>query len=135
LSVPVVLAKRPWQFSVAYTLIDSFHDAVFFIDLAALTDPQLVPTAVASALGLMVQGQDPLAGLVAFIGDKKLLLVLDNCEHVIGVAAALAERIVSEAPQARILATSREALRVESEHVQLDRRETSSSARTRAAIP
>src|ERR1700689_5450825 len=119
LSVAVVLAKRPWQFSVAYTLIDSFHDAVFFIDLAALTDPQLVPTAVASALGLMVQGQDPLAGLVAFIGDKKLLLVLDNCEHVIGVAAALAERIVSEAPQAHILATSREALRVEGEHVHL----------------
>src|ERR1700723_870804 len=119
LSVPVVLAKRPWQFSVAYTLIDSFHDAVFFIDLAALTDPQLVPTAVASALGLMVQSQDPLAGLVAFIGDKKLLLVLDSCEHVIGVAAALAERIVSEAPQAHILATSREALQVESEHVHL----------------
>jgi predicted ATPase len=92
---------------------------VFFIDLAALTDPQLVPTAVASALGLMVQSQDPLAGLLAFIGDTKILLVLDNCEHVIGVAAALAERVVSEARQAHILATSREALGVESEHVHL----------------
>jgi predicted ATPase len=100
-------------------LVDGFHDAVFFIDLAALTDPQLVPTAVASALGLMVQSQDPLAGLLAFIGDRKILLVLDNCEHVIGVAAALAERVVSEARQAHILATSREALRVESEHVHL----------------
>src|SRR3984885_3661320 len=116
---PGGVGKTTVAISVAYTLIDSFHDAVFFIDLAALTDPQLVPTAVASALGLMVQSQDPLAGLVAFIGDKKLLLVLDNCEHVIGVAAALAERIVSEAPQAHILATSREALRVESEHVHL----------------
>jgi predicted ATPase/DNA-binding winged helix-turn-helix (wHTH) protein len=116
---PGGVGKTTVAISVAYTLIDSFHDAVFFIDLAALTDPQLVPTAVASALGLMVQSQDPLAGLVAFIGDKKLLLVLDNCEHVIGVAAALAERIVSEVPQAHILATSREALRVESEHVHL----------------
>ena len=116
---PGGVGKTTVAISVAYTLIDSFHDAVFFIDLAALTDPQLVPTAVASALGFMVQTQDPLAGLVAFIGDKKLLLVLDNCEHVIGVAAALAERIVSEAPQAHILATSREALRVQSEHVHL----------------
>jgi predicted ATPase/DNA-binding winged helix-turn-helix (wHTH) protein len=113
------VGKTTVAISVAYTLIDDFHDAVFFIDLAALTDPQLVPTAVASALGLMVQSQDPLAGLVAFIGDKKLLLVLDNCEHVIGVAAALTERIVSEAPQAHILTTSREAFQVESEHVHL----------------
>jgi predicted ATPase len=67
----------------------------------------------------MVQTQDPLVSLLAFIGDKKILLVLDSCEHVIGVAAALAERVVSEAPQAHILATSREALRVEGEHVHL----------------
>jgi predicted ATPase/DNA-binding winged helix-turn-helix (wHTH) protein len=113
------VGKTTVAISVAYTLIDGFHDAVFFIDLAALTDPQLVPTAVASALGLMVQSQDPLAGLLAFIGEKKLLLVLDNCEHVIDVAAALAERIVNEAPQAHILATSRESLRVASEHIHL----------------
>src|SRR5271154_887057 len=114
---PRGIGKTTVAISVAHTLIDGFHDAVFFIDLAALTDPQLVPTAVASALGLTVQTQDPLVGLLAFIGDSKILLVLDNCEHVISVAAALAERVVSEAPQAHILATSREALRVEGEHV------------------
>src|SRR5277367_1795484 len=113
------VGKTTVAISVAHTLVDGFHDAVFFVDLAALTDPQLVPTAVASALGFMVQTQDPLVSLLAFIGDKKVLLVLDNCEHVIGVAAALAERVVSEAPQAHILATSREALRVEGEHVHL----------------
>jgi predicted ATPase/DNA-binding winged helix-turn-helix (wHTH) protein len=113
------VGKTTVAISVAYTLNDGFHDAVFFIDLAALTDPQLVPTAVASALGFMVQSQDPLAGLLAFIGDRKILLVLDNCEHVIGVAAALAERLVGEAPQAHVLATSREALRVAGEHVHL----------------
>src|ERR1700751_4235296 len=116
---PGGVGKTTVAISVAHTLVDGFHDAVFLIDLAALTDPQLVPTAVASALGLMVQTQDPLAGLLAFIGDKKLLLVLDNCEHVIGVAAALAERLVGEAPQAHVLATSREALRVEGEYVHL----------------
>src|ERR1700722_5061616 len=116
---PGGVGKTTVAISVAHTLVDGFHDAVFFIDLAALTDPQLVPTAVASALGLMVQTQDPLLGLLTLIGDRKILLVLDNCEHVIGVVAALAERVVSEAPQAHILATSREALRVEGEHVHL----------------
>src|SRR6202012_4483401 len=57
--------------------------------------------------------------LLAFLGDRRVLLLLDNCEHVIDAAAALAEPVVSEAPQAHILATSREALRVEGEHVHL----------------
>ncbi len=116
---PGGVGKTTVVISVAYTLVDEFHDAIFFIDLAALTDPHLVPTAVLSALGFKVQAQDPLVSLLAFIGDKKILLVLDNCEHVIGVAAALAERVVGHAPQAHILATSREALRVDGEHVHL----------------
>ena len=116
---PGGIGKTTVAISVAHMLLDGFNGAVFFVDLAAVTDAKLVPATVASALGFMVQTQDPLAGLLAFIGDKKILLVLDNCEHVIGVAAALAERVVSEAPQAHILATSREALRVEGEHVHL----------------
>jgi DNA-binding winged helix-turn-helix (wHTH) protein len=113
------IGKTTVAISVAHTLIDGFHDAIFFIDLAPLTDPQLVPTAIASAVGFTVQTQDPVVSLLAFIGDKKILLVLDNCEHVIDVVAALAERVVSETPQAHILTTSREALRVEGEHVHL----------------
>src|SRR5271170_4606064 len=113
------IGKTTVAISVAHALLDGFNGAVFFVDLAALTDAELVPTAVASALGFMVQTQDPVVSLLAFVGDKKILLVLDNCEHVIGVAAALAERVVCEAPQAHILATSREALRVEGEHVHL----------------
>jgi nicotinamidase-related amidase len=65
------------------------------------------------------EAHDPFLSLPAFIGDKKILLVLDNCEHVIDAAAALAERVVSQAPQTHILATSREALQVEGEHVHL----------------
>ena len=114
---PGGIGKTTVAVSVAHMLADGFNGAVFFIDLAALTDPHLVPMAVGSALGFMVQTQDPLVSLLAFIDGRKILLVLDNCEHVIDVAAPLAERVVSEAPQAHLLATSREALRVEGEHV------------------
>jgi predicted ATPase/DNA-binding winged helix-turn-helix (wHTH) protein len=116
---PGGIGKTTVAVSVAHALFDGFTGDVFFIDLAPVTDPQLVPTAIASALGLMVQTQDPLASLVPFIGDRKILLVLDNCEHVIDVAAPLAECVVSEAPRAHVLATSREALRVQGEHVHL----------------
>jgi predicted ATPase len=116
---PGGVGKTTVAISVAHALVDGYQGAVFFIDLAALTDAKLVPSAIASVLGLMVQTQDPVVGLLAFIGDRKILLVLDNCEHVIGVAAALAERVVSETPQAHVLATSREALRVEGEHVHI----------------
>jgi predicted ATPase len=116
---PGGIGKTTVAISVAHALFDGFDGAVFFVDLAPLTDPQLVPTAVASALGLMVKTQDPLVSLPTLIGDREILLVLDNCEHVIDVAAPLAERLVSEAPHAHVLATSREALRVEGEHVHL----------------
>jgi predicted ATPase/DNA-binding winged helix-turn-helix (wHTH) protein len=111
--------KTTVAISVAHALLDGFNGAVYFVDLAALTDARLVPTTIASALGFMVQTKDPLGSLPAFIGDRKILLVLDNCEHVIQSAAAMAERVVGEAPQAHVLTTSREALRVEGEHVHL----------------
>jgi predicted ATPase/DNA-binding winged helix-turn-helix (wHTH) protein len=113
------IGKTTVAISVAHALLDSFNGAVFFVDLAALTDAKLVPTTVARALGFMGQTQDPLRSLPAFIGEKKILLVLDNCEHVIDSAAILAERIVGEAAHAHVLTTSREALRVEGEHVHL----------------
>jgi predicted ATPase len=97
---PGGVGKTTVAISVAHALIDEFHGAAFFIDLAVLTDPHLVPTAVASALGLTVQTKDPLLSLLAFIGDKKILLVLDNCEHVIGVAAAF-DRVVDPAKMVR----------------------------------
>jgi predicted ATPase/DNA-binding winged helix-turn-helix (wHTH) protein len=116
---PGGIGKTTVAISVAHTLLDGFNGAVFFVDLAALTDAKLVPTTVAQALGLMVQPQDPLRSLLAFIGDKKILLVRDNCEHVIDAAAVVAERVAGETPQAHVLTTSREALRVEGEHVHL----------------
>ena len=113
------VGKTTVAISVAHALLDGFNGAVFFVDLATLTDARLVPTAVARALGFMAQTHDPLRSLPAFIGEKKILLVLDNCEHVIDSAATLAERVVGETPQTHVLTTSREALRVEGEHVHL----------------
>ena len=114
---PGGIGKTTVAITVAHALLNGFGGAVSFVDLSLLSNPRLVPTAVASALGFMIQAHDPFGSLVAFIGDKKILLILDNCEHVIDSAAELAERVVSEAPQAHILATSREALRVEGERV------------------
>src|SRR5580698_6345594 len=116
---PAGIGKTTVAISVGHLLLDGFNGAVFFVDLAALTDAKLVAMTVAQALGLMVSTQDPLRSLPAFIGDRKFLLVLDNCEHVIDSAAILAERVVGGAPQTHVLATSREALRVEGEHVHL----------------
>jgi predicted ATPase/DNA-binding winged helix-turn-helix (wHTH) protein len=116
---PGGMGKTTVAVSVAHALLDDFEGAVFFVDLGTLTDPALVPTAVASALGFMAQAQDPFLSLLAFLGERRVLLLLDNCEHVINAVAALAEPVVSEAPKAHILATSREALRVEGEHVHL----------------
>ena len=116
---PAGVGKTTVALSVAHGLLADFGGDVFFVDLSALTDPNLVPTAVSSTLGFMARAQDPLGSLLAFVGDRKILLILDNCEHVIDRAAALAERVVSDAPQARILTTSREALRVQGEHVHL----------------
>lgn len=116
---PGGVGKTTVAAAVAHALVESFHGAVFFVDLGALADPYLVPTAVATALGLMMTLQDPLLSLIGGLRDKRILLVLDNCEHLADAAAQLGERILSEAPQTHILATSREALRAEGEHIHL----------------
>jgi len=92
-------------------------EAVCFLDLGLLNDAVLVPDAVASALGLRVQSSDPTPGIIKFLRNKRMILIFDSCEHVIDAAATLVERIFQEAPQVCILATSRETLRVEGEHV------------------
>ena len=90
---------------------------MLFVDLGMLSDPALVATAVASMLGLSVQSDDATPSLIAYLRDKRILLILDTCEHLIEAVAALAAQIFMAAPQVHILATSRETLRVEGEHV------------------
>jgi predicted ATPase/DNA-binding winged helix-turn-helix (wHTH) protein len=116
---PGGVGKTTVAVAAAHALTEDFHGSVFFVDLGALADLRLVPTAVASALGFVTQAEDPMLDLLGFLGDRKVLLVLDNCEHVVDAAAELAERVVNEAPQTHILATTREALRSEGEHVDM----------------
>jgi predicted ATPase len=92
------------------------HGAVF-VDLAPLGDPSLVPAAFGAALGIPVPAQSPWPTLEAALESRDLLIVLDNCEHVIAGAAVLAERVLRAAPLTRVLATSHEPLEAESEAV------------------
>jgi predicted ATPase len=90
---------------------------VLFIDLDTLIAPDLTGTAVASMLGLSVRSDDATPSVIAHLRDKRILLVFDTCEHLVEAAAPLMARIFADAPQVYMLATSREALRVEGEHV------------------
>src|ERR1700730_1281575 len=111
------VGKTTVAVAVAHHLVEAFAGSVLFVDLGMLSDPKLAATAVASMLGLSVHSEDATPVLTAFLKSKRILLVLDTCEHLVEAIAALAERIVAAAPHVHILATSREALRVEGEHV------------------
>jgi len=114
---PGGIGKTTVAVSIAHALSDEFLGAVYFVDLASVSDPALVPGSLISVLAGGIQSSDPLTGLLAFLRDKRALLLLDNCEHVIEAAASVAERIFKEADEVCIVATSREPLRVEGEHV------------------
>jgi predicted ATPase/DNA-binding winged helix-turn-helix (wHTH) protein len=93
------------------------HGGACFVDLGPLADPCLVPSLLATALGLIVQSDNLTRDLIDFLRDKRMLLILDGCEHVIETAAGLVETIFEQADDVHILATSREALRIEGEQV------------------
>jgi predicted ATPase/DNA-binding winged helix-turn-helix (wHTH) protein len=112
---PGGVGKTAVALATAERLIGAYEDGVWLIDLAPSFDPHLVPTALASTLGLEIRSDDPLPALVAALRDKRMLLVLDNCEHVIDAAAAVSEGILKGARAVQIVATSREPLRVEGE--------------------
>jgi predicted ATPase/DNA-binding winged helix-turn-helix (wHTH) protein len=114
---PGGIGKSTVAVSVGHELLAEFAGAVYFFDLGPINDPLLIPTAVASRFGLLIQSSDPTPGIVAALREQRMLLIFDSCEHVIEIVAALAERIFEGAPQVHILATSREPLRVEGEHV------------------
>lgn len=114
---PGGVGKTAVAVAIAHDLLETFSDAAHFVDLAALSDPDLVITSILLMLGLPAETDDPLPALLAHVRDKRILLILDNCEHVIAAAAPLASEIFHAAPDVHILATSREALRVEGEQV------------------
>ena len=114
---PGGIGKTTVAIAVGHALLASFGGQVQFIDLGAVSDPHIVPSAIASALGLIAQETDPTPSVVNFLRRRRMVLIFDSCEHVIDAVAALAERIFQEASEIYILATSREALRVEGELV------------------
>jgi predicted ATPase/DNA-binding winged helix-turn-helix (wHTH) protein len=117
LTGPGGIGKTTLALQVARRVLGEFADGGWLVELASLSDPRLVPSAVAGVLGLSLGSNINSAEAVArAIGGKRLLLVLDNCEHVIEAAATLAEMCVRLCPRATILATSRELFRIEAEY-------------------
>jgi predicted ATPase/DNA-binding SARP family transcriptional activator len=112
------VGKTRLSLEVARHLLPDFADGVWLAELAPLADPSLVPVSVAVALKLALpdRAESP-ERVAAALGAKRLLLVLDNCEHVVDAAARMADAVLRAAPHARVLATSREPLRAPGEFV------------------
>jgi predicted ATPase len=104
----------------ATDLVDSFKDGVWWVELAPLTDPSLVPSGVAKSLGIDGRSDRPLTEtLTHYLRTRQVLLVLDNCEHLIDACAQLTESLLTSCAGLKILATSREALSLTGERVWL----------------
>jgi non-specific serine/threonine protein kinase len=110
------VGKSRLALQVATGQLDRFPDGVWLVELAPLADPALVPDAVLSAMAIPQQPNRPaLDSVLGALRTRRLLLVLDNCEHLLDPCAALAEALLRNCAHVRILATSREPLRVASE--------------------
>ena len=110
--------KTRLAIKVGERLTDRFPGGVWFVDLAPLTETSRVVTAVAQVLGLREESDKELDTVVSdHIADKKLLLILDNCEHLLHSCANFADRLLNSCAEVRIMTTSREALNVQGERV------------------
>jgi predicted ATPase/class 3 adenylate cyclase len=110
------LGKTRLSLQVAAGMLDDFPDGIWFVELAPLADPRLVAQAVATVLGVKEEsGRSMSESLVRHCADRKLLLILDNCEHLLAACADLASQLLQGAPELRILASSRERLNVRGE--------------------
>lgn len=112
------IGKTTVALAVAAKLVASQRDGAGFVDLAPLTDHRLVPSALATVLGLAVRSNNAVPGLIAFLAGKQMLIVLDSCEHVVAAVAVMVSELLEGTAGLHILATSREPLRVAGESVQ-----------------
>jgi predicted ATPase/DNA-binding winged helix-turn-helix (wHTH) protein len=118
LTGPGGIGKTRLALEVARALVPDFDGDVWWVDLATLSDSGLVTTAIVSVLGLQLGGNDiSPAALARAIGGRKILLVIDNCEHVIDTVARVVETVMRQCSGASVLATSREPMRIDGEHV------------------
>ncbi|MDT5292967.1 MAG: hypothetical protein QOF88_7856, partial [Mycobacterium sp.] len=110
------VGKTRLAVQVANQLADEYADGVRYVDLAPITDPELVAVTVARALGLPDQpGRSTMDTVLRFVRDRQLLVVLDNCEHLLDASAELVVAVLSGAARLTLLATSREAIGVAGE--------------------
>src|SRR6266545_6303760 len=116
LTGPGGTGKTRLALHVAAEVLETFPDGVWLVELAPLADAALVPRAVATVLGLREDAGRPiLATLTDFLSARNLLLILDNCEHVVEACAHLADALLRACPKVVILASSREALGIAGE--------------------
>lgn len=114
------IGKTTVATAIVHGLRSEFGDEnVVIVDLGSISDPDLVPGAVVSAVGCTIAGADPVAELLTFLVAKRVLIVLDSCEHLVEPASHLASQLFQGAPDIHLLITSRESLRVEGETVHL----------------
>jgi len=110
------LGKTRLSLQIGADVLEKHPDGVWFVDLAPIRDPALVANAAAQALSVREEAGAPLIQtLCAHLRERKLLLILDNCEHLVSACASLADALLQGAPGVRILATSREALHIHGE--------------------
>ncbi len=111
------VGKTTVAIAAGHELAEDFAGAVLLVDLGAIIDPGLIAGTVATLLGLSIQDGDAESALIAQLRPRRILLILDTCEHLIEGVAALAARLFGACPHVHLLATSREALRAEGESV------------------
>jgi predicted ATPase/DNA-binding winged helix-turn-helix (wHTH) protein len=113
---PGGIGKTTIALAVGRAAAEEFGGEVYLVDLESLTDPRYVAGAVATSLGLPLKSKDPGVELVELVRSRKLLIILDSCEHVIESVALLAEQLYRQTEEIHVLTTSRELLKVEGEH-------------------
>ena len=117
LTGPGGIGKTVLAIQAARGLLANFGGGGWFVELGSLADPDLVPLAVAKTLGPRLSGAISAEAVARAVGSKRLLVVLDNCEHVIEAAANLVEQFTRMCPRVTLLVTSREVLRIDGEAV------------------
>jgi DNA-binding winged helix-turn-helix (wHTH) protein len=127
------VGKTTVAVAIAHQLHATFNGAVLFVDLSMVSDPRFVTTGVASMLGLSVQTEDVTSGLIAYLRDKRILLVLDTCEHLINAVAALAAQ--SSGPRRRSTSSRRAVKRCRSTESTSTDWSRSPTLRTTASFP
>jgi predicted ATPase/DNA-binding winged helix-turn-helix (wHTH) protein len=114
---PAGVGKSTIALALARHVSESYADGVSFIDLSTVGDPQFATAAIAAGVGVRQRSEDTLTEIIDLLHDRKMLLVLDNCEHLSSTMATVVERMLVSLPTITILASSREPLGTSSEHI------------------